>query len=334
MKPIPRVGEQEFRLPEQGRIRFGVKHPQKKYPVSLNTFRFTSPDRTAIEQIAQQFGGEARPWVEPKAQQKNQWEVITTSDQIDVWVPPGGLSVGYELWGGSGRDRFCDGEECVITLYGDQGPEDRVQPCICAAQNRLDCKPKVRLTVVLPQIPFGGGWRLESGSWAAFHEMPTMEQMLQALQQQGMVQATLRLVERTKVVKKKNGQAETRRWKVPVLGLSATPMQIVAGQASVAALTAAQVETPVALPAPRVEVVTNDPDAERAAYYDDPANRVITDEQWAQRRRVRPPRVELDDDVIDAEVVEEESWATREEIPLEIQMQGIRKENGRWVRKS
>lgn len=302
MKPVPKVGEQSFRLPEQGRIRFGMKHPQRKFPMSLDTFRFTSPDRNAIEKIAEVFGGQARPWNEPKAQQKNQWEVLTTSDCIDVWVPPGGLSVGYELWSGSGRERFCDGDECVITLYGPNGPEDRVQSCICMRQDRLDCKPKVRLTVVLPQIPFGGGWRLESGSWAAFHEMPTMEQMLQALQTQGMVQATLRLVERTKVVKKTSGGTETRRWKVPVLGLSATPMEIVQGHASVAALTQAQVETPVALPSAEARVVTVDTEV-------------------------------IDADVIDAEVVEEESWASLGEIPTEVRMQGIQKKDGRWVRK-
>ena len=311
MKPVPKVGEQQFRLPEQGRIRFGMKHPQKKYPMSLDTFRFTSPDRTAIERVAAVFGGECRAWNEPRAQQKHQWEVLTTSDSIDVWVPPGGLSVGYELWSGSGRERFCDGDECVITLYGPNGPEDQVQPCICTMQNRLDCKPKVRLTVVLPQIPFGGGWRLESGSWAAFHEMPTMEQMLQALQTQGMVQATLRLVERTKVVKKKGGGTETRRWKVPVLGLAATPMEIVQGHASVAALTAAQVETPVALPAGRVQIESGElivEDVPRGGTF-------------------------IDADVIDAEVVEEESWATTAEIPLDVRMQGIQKKDGRWVRK-
>ena len=86
MKPVPKVGEQSFRLPEQGRIRFGMKHPQRKFPMSLDTFRFTSPDRNAIEKVAEVFGGDPKPWNEPRAQQKHQWEVLTRADCIDVWA--------------------------------------------------------------------------------------------------------------------------------------------------------------------------------------------------------------------------------------------------------
>ena len=52
IKPIHDLG----RTPEHGRIRLGVK--TERAMKSLDTFRFTSPDKEAIEQIADAYGGD------------------------------------------------------------------------------------------------------------------------------------------------------------------------------------------------------------------------------------------------------------------------------------
>ena len=41
IKPLTQLG----RTPEQGRIRLGVKDKGRGFPKSLETFRFTSPDK-------------------------------------------------------------------------------------------------------------------------------------------------------------------------------------------------------------------------------------------------------------------------------------------------
>ena len=77
------------RPPEHGRIRFGERYTArngKSAMRALTTFRFTSPDRNAIEQIARLYGGEARPWSDPKASPQNQFEVYTESSRISVML--------------------------------------------------------------------------------------------------------------------------------------------------------------------------------------------------------------------------------------------------------
>ena len=75
MKPIKPLAELG-RTPEQGRIRLGVKTARAMK--SLDTFRFTSPDKAAIEQIAFIYGGTVKSWTPPR-QKQQQWEVITTT---------------------------------------------------------------------------------------------------------------------------------------------------------------------------------------------------------------------------------------------------------------
>ena len=63
IKPLAQLG----RAPEQGRIRLGVK--TERAMKSLDTFRFTSLDKSAIEQIASIYGGVVKPWTPPRSKQ-------------------------------------------------------------------------------------------------------------------------------------------------------------------------------------------------------------------------------------------------------------------------
>ena len=72
VKPLRNLG----RVPEQGRIRLGVK--TERAMKAIDTFRFTSADHGAICQIADIYGGVVGKWMPPRSKQQ-QWEVITGS---------------------------------------------------------------------------------------------------------------------------------------------------------------------------------------------------------------------------------------------------------------
>ena len=64
-KDIVPIAKDYGRIPEQGRIRLGIK--TERAMKALDTFRFTSPDPGAIEAIAGLYGGKTKPWIEMKA---------------------------------------------------------------------------------------------------------------------------------------------------------------------------------------------------------------------------------------------------------------------------
>lgn len=229
-RPIIPTAQLQRRLPELGRIRTGQK--TERAMKALSTFRFTSSDRTALGQIADLYGGTVREWSDPKAN-PGQFEVVTEAAEIHVALPPdplGGSPV-YELWGGGGCERRCDGTTCETWVKGPEGPEPSDTPCICQAKGELACDPKTRLNVLLPNVRGIGTWRLETKSWNAAMELPGMVDLIQSLQSRGITRATLRLEH------KQSMQAGVKRkFIVPVLGLDETVEALVAGEASVGAL--------------------------------------------------------------------------------------------------
>jgi len=193
------------RAPEAGRIRLGVK--TEKAMKSIDTLRFTSPDRTIIEAIAARYGGTAGPWNEPKANPPNQWQVVTTSNEVRVLLIPNGLSTNYEMWSDGGCLRRCDGITCQTPQQVGPDYELIESPCVCRINNLRECNPYTRLQVVLPEFHFIGVWRLETKGWNAAEELPGMFDLLQSCAQRGvMLDAVLSVERRTKVIlgKKKN----------------------------------------------------------------------------------------------------------------------------------
>lgn len=240
------------RPPEHGRIRFGERYIARNGRAAMratDTWRFTSPDKTAIEQLADVYGGTPRPWSDPKAGD-GQWEVQTDSDRIDVWIPPDACSSSYELWGGGGCERRCDGAIC--TQYGAGTIE---LPCLCASQPEMTCKPTIRIQLILPVVRFGGVWRLDSHSENLLREAPGMIDMIQFLQQQGLPQAELILTKR-----QKTQGGKTKKFTVPQFVVPASPAEIAAGEVKVRALDTPKTLHPssgLALPA-RSEVEVDD----------------------------------------------------------------------------
>lgn len=279
-RPVVPIRNLQRRIPEAGRIRIGVR--SGKAMRALDVFRFTSPDREAIDQIAATYGGEVKPWTDAKAA-PGQFEVITTANELRIVLPsdPLGSSPTYEMWSGGGRARSCDGITCTTLEPGPDGPEPCEQECICAAAGSLSCEPHTRLNVLLPEVRFTGVWRLESKSWNVAHEMPDFVALIQSLQQQGLTRGVLRLEHR---VSKAAGQ--TRRFVVPVLGVSESLDALAAGAARVGAIGAGS-------SAAVAEIGSGVGHTEMTAPVGSPSDRPAS--------AIPDP----DDEVVDAELVEE-----------------------------
>lgn len=227
------------RIPEQGRIRTGVKTDRAMK--ALDTFRFTSQDRDAICQIADVYGGHVAEWSPPRSKMK-QWEVITGTSELRVFLPQNSITVWYEEWSGGGLVRRCDGVTMTQPVKTPDGVEMDESPCECS---RVGCVPHTRLQVILPEVRFGGVWRLESKGWNAANELPGMAHMLEQLQSMGIVEGTLSLEKRSKV-----SGGQTRNFIVPKLSTDTSPVEILSGAAGVSSLSSTS--TPEL---PAVEVV-------------------------------------------------------------------------------
>lgn len=223
--------ERRSRLPVAGRIRSGVKGTAangRVKPVAIETFRFTCRRRDDLDTLAGLYGGTVRPWSDPKSEDK--WELISDAGEIRVALPNDPLGDSYyEMWGGKGMARRCDGVTAETPRPGPDGLEWWTGECLCRKQGVRSCKPKLRLNVILPELPFRGTWRFDSGSDQAVDEMPAMVAMLLSLQGEGLTEGLLRL-------ERRQSQGGAHQYIVPALGLSATPVEIMQGQARLAAL--------------------------------------------------------------------------------------------------
>jgi len=229
------------RLPEAGRIRLGVKTGRAMK--SIDTFRFTSPAEVLIRQIAAAYGGDPKPWTEPKASPSKQWEVITPVDRIDVVLPPDCLVQWYEEWSGGGCIKRCDGEVCETWRKGPEGPETYDVACVCNANQKRTCEPHTRLNVLLPNISMHGVWRLETKSWNAKEELPGMVDLIENINATGRyTPASLSVVKQERMNK-----GRKQNYVLPKLEINASLTELAAGGARLGALAAAP--TAGALPA-------------------------------------------------------------------------------------
>ncbi len=281
MTVVPIAQLSGSRMPEQGRIRTGIYNGE--YPQAIDTFRFTSSDESAIEEIANLYGGTARPWVK----QKGKFEVITDTNELRVVLPVDSTSIGYELWGGQIRQRMCNGDEASVL------DSEEMVDCMCRAAGVMKCDPKTRIRVILPDIRFGGTWRYESSSWNVFHELNTMADFIELLNANtgGSIEATMRLEPRSSMgTNAKTGKPEKRNYNIVVLGINHSTDQLLSGQAAYAgplAVDQAPGQAAIEARSAPKEVETGDT---------------------------------APDDVVDAEIVQEDEqdagpWASKKDIP-------------------
>lgn len=258
-KPVP-IGQIGRRIPEAGRIRTGEKGPVKvskrtgkeyQDPQSIPNFRFTSAERENVEQVAAIYGGTVEPFSDPKS--PDRWQVRTDATEIRVALPPdplGGTPL-YQLYGGGGPERRCDGVVCEQWRKGPDGPEPYEVDCLCAAAGALKCDVTTHLSLFLPEIRLTGVWRLTTKSYNAAVELPAMVDAIRDLQDAGIVRGVLSLKPHQQTL-----AGETRKFLVPTLGVDASMEALAGGGGMVAALPA---------PPPDVAALASGPDGRGVA---------------------------------------------------------------------
>jgi hypothetical protein len=279
--------ERRSRLPVAGRIRSGVKVPfvnnkgeNKIKPVAIETFRFTCRRRDDIDILAGLYGGTVRPWSDPKSEDK--WEVVSEATEIRVILPPDPLGDSfYELWTGKGLRRRCDGVTSEQPRPGPEGIEWWEGECVCRQRGIKECKPKLRLQLLLPELPLRGTWRFDTSSDQALDELPGMVQALLNLQGEGLTRGLFRL-------ERRQSQGGAQQFIVPALGIAESLEGLIAGRARLAALPAAE-------PGPGVEAGFVRPFTALPPGPDDDK----PEPGWGHEP--------LDDEVVDAELVDEPS---------------------------
>lgn len=209
----------EHRLREVGRIRLGdseeavtAKGKTYRRPVKLSTFRLTARDEQIIRRAADLYGGTAEPWPE----QDGQWQVTTDATDLEVIVPPAHMSFSqwYEEWSGGGCVRRCDGRHDVI----------RDCPCDCDPVARV-CAIHTRLSVMLPDLPGLGVWRVETQGYYAAVELGGAVEIAGAAAARGqMLPARLR-IEQREVLR----AGKKLKFAAPVLDLDVAPAALLAG---------------------------------------------------------------------------------------------------------
>lgn len=234
-----------------GRIRIGQQVQAKNgkmRPVRLDTFRFTTQSRVAADKIATLYGGTVKDW-------NNEYEVITNENAIDVTVPPRDqvISQWYEMWNKGGCVRRCDsqieqisGKPCLCPHAED--PTDRAEveakakerARLAAMNPPQACKAVTRISVMIPDLPGLGVFRLDTNSYYAAVEIGDAAALMQAAREQGVfLPAVLRIDHRQRVV---NGR--TKRFPVPVLEVMATFREIVSGALEAGGIAAQLPPTP------------------------------------------------------------------------------------------
>lgn len=256
---------------QSGRIRLGqavMTGKQDKAgkdimrPVKLDAFRFTSPSRYQIDAAAEAHGGEVRPW---DNRGRREWEVLTDATELMVAIPPAAdaISQWYEMWTGGGCQRRCDsqheqksGGPCLCPHAADPDDEDEVDR-MARERARLSklmppqaCGIKTRVSVVLPDLPDIGVWRLDTAGFYAAGELIGKAELMALCRDRDLfLPARLWIHQRVDVV-----SGQTRKYPVPALEILKTFRQVATGELEAAGwaaqLPAAPGEQPKAIAAP------------------------------------------------------------------------------------
>lgn len=208
------------RAVDTGRISEKTNKPILR-PEKLKAFRFTSPSKEILGQVATLYGGEVQPWT-PANGGPSEFEVYSDATRLPVLIPPrDSVSQWYEHYQGSKCVRRCDGQV--------EQKSDR--PCMCNPDRRM-CKITTRVNVMLRDVAALGQWLLISKGYYAAVELPPAAELL--AQVGGYVQGWLGMEEKLAVTD--DGPV---RFMVPTLDVEITPTQLMAGQVTGAPAVAA-----------------------------------------------------------------------------------------------
>jgi len=232
---IQRRGQQigRIRIGEQVAVIKDGKDTGKTRPARLETFRLTTASRTAADAIAALYGGQVREW-------RGEYEVITGKSEIGVTVPPRDdiVSQWYEMWNKGGAIRRCtsqreqiSGGECLCPHA--ENPDDAEDVAKMALKRselaKLNppqaCKLVTRISVMIPDLPGLGVFRLDTGSYYAAVEIGDSASLMQKARAQGVfLPAILRIEHRQRIA-----GGTTKKFPVPVLEVLATFRDLATG---------------------------------------------------------------------------------------------------------
>jgi len=318
---IQRRGQQigRIRIGEQVAVIKDGKDTGKTRPSRLETFRLTTASRTAADAIAALYGGQVREW-------RGEYEVITGKSEIGVTVPPRDdiVSQWYEMWNKGGAIRRCtsqreqiSGGECLCPHAADPSDADEVAKMALKRSElaKLNppqaCKLVTRISVMIPDLPGLGVFRLDTGSYYAAVEIGDSAALMQVARDKGVfLPAMLRIEHRQRIA---GGQ--TKKFPVPVLEVLATFRDLATGAIErggmiaqlppapgeqVRAITAppAAAPTPRAVrPAPAEQPLTGQQIADAAAKATTRAQirdlKAIAEENRVERDMIGPPGSEI-----------------------------------------
>lgn len=208
---MPNLIERQRRLYEVGIIRIGEKRTAKsgkEYPATRDTFRLTSANKLALEEAQKAYGGELRPW----EGHPGEFELLTEAARIKVIFstkPEGeegdmqSLSQWWERWAGNTCTHRCDG--CTAKVWVATGEKNSKgqpihihgqTPCVCdheaedfkelQAKGRA-CKLISRVSVILPEVPALGLWRLNTSSDSFDAEVTGLLDLIEQLGLTGLI---------------------------------------------------------------------------------------------------------------------------------------------------
>ena len=209
------------RMMEKGRIRLGhkvtgVTKAGKNYtrPAKLETFKLTSADEATVHDAADLYGGQVEPF------NAGEYGVVTDAVALNVILVPGemGWSQWREMWGNKVCHRRCDGQRETISDGLCQCPADPAERAAQAAQGKA-CKDTTRLSVMLPDLPGLGLWRLESHGYYAATELAGTIAILSMLAPGTLVRGRLLAEQRSVTRIAPDGTVKTNNFVVPVLDL-------------------------------------------------------------------------------------------------------------------
>ncbi len=163
-----------------GKIRIGTSTPGEKRGaknlVRLDTWRFTSPSRRAIEAAAKKFGGTAEVW---ESDRGLQWQTTTPIAELPVYFG-GGATVDQWMvhWERGKCLRRCTGAADAINQVTGN-------PCECNATGRELCQAETKLRVRFPDLPGVGWWRFTSHGKHVAADFPEKAAFLKFLAEGG-----------------------------------------------------------------------------------------------------------------------------------------------------
>ncbi len=161
------------RLPRLGRIRLGIKVPNKgKDPNSceckgIGCFKCTHPIETPY-------------FVVPKEVSAIYGE---RSIELDIMAPVNDLDVVFPhayKWYGSSRGLKCTGNLEIAFRMNEETRTMEQRECPCEHKDK-DCNPSAALQVILYKVNFGGVYQITSGSFNSMVDIPSGFDFTQAL---------------------------------------------------------------------------------------------------------------------------------------------------------